>query len=248
MTASEAPAQVRAYTPFVTDLTRLLRVPVSPGAVFEELNERPTFWAPWLVVSAFYVLIQLLMKPFNTRAGELMMQRLNRPAPPTTSSSELVSTITTVVSGPLTVLIMCAIAAGILYAIVAATGSETSYKKMLVLSLFAWPLALLQQALNVVVLKVRGVDAIASPQDLIVSMGLDNLLPQSVQLGNFLRFVLMGMGPLQIWSLIVTAVGITVLARAGKGAAWTAATINFVIILLLASGMGAFGMKMMGGG
>lgn len=239
--APEATAST-AYTPVVTDLMRLLRAPFAPGAVYEEQRDRPTFWMPWLIVSVVWTAFQLLMSPFQRRATELAMTQAGRPVPAGSGSS-----IVTLVTGPLTVLVMCAIAAGILYLLAAAFGGETTYKKMLTVSIFTWPIAILTQVLTYVILSMRGLDAITGPTDMIVSLGLDNLLPSSVQLGYFLRFMLAGIGPLQIWSLAITAVGIGVLARLGKGSAWTAAVIYFVLALTAASGLGTLGMKALGG-
>ena len=144
-------------------------------------------------------------------------------------------------------LVICAIAAGILYVITAALGGETTFKKMLTVTIFTWPLAILTQLLTWGVLTMRGVDSITGPTDMIVSLGVDNLLPSSVQLGHFLRFLLVGIGPIQIWSLAITAIGISILAKASKGQAWTVATVYFVLALLMTAGLGALGMKMVGG-
>jgi len=239
-------ATATAYTPVVTDLMRLARVSFSPAAVYEEVRERPTFWMPWAIVAVAYTAIQLLMRPFQQRLGELMAAQAGRPTP-AGAGGGAASTIIGLVAGPLTVLVICAIAAGILYVITAALGGETTFKKMLTVTIFTWPLAILTQLLTWGVLTMRGVDSITGPTDMIVSLGVDNLLPSSVQLGHFLRFLLVGIGPIQIWSLAITAIGISILAKASKGQAWTVATVYFVLALLMTAGLGALGMKMVGG-
>jgi len=118
---------------------------------------------------------------------------------------------------------------------------------MLSVVIHAWPLFFAQQLLAYIVLSMRGLDAIHGPMDMIVSLGADLALPSDAQVGYFLRFFLGGIGPLQIWQLVISAVGVGIMARAGKGAAWTAATVNYLFWLLLLSGLGAFGMKMAGG-
>ena len=242
MTAPEATAPARSHVPIVTDAVRLARVLFSPGAVFEEQKDQPTFWAPWLVMSVLWVVLQQLQKPFQARVREIMFERLNRPAPPASAAGNIISML----GGPITVLLICVISAAVLYAITSLVGGETTFKKLLCVSVFAMPVALIIQAVTVVVLTTRGVNAIAGAEDMFVSLGLDLLLPSSAQPGYFVRFLLAGIGPLQIWSLAITAIGLGVMAKLGKGAAWTAATIYFVVVLLIVSGLGAFGMKMMG--
>jgi hypothetical protein len=47
--------------------------------------------------------------------------------------------------------------------------------------------------------------------------------------------------------MVITAVGLMVLAKVSKGAAWTAAIISFLITLAVGAGIGAWGIKMAGG-
>lgn len=240
--APQAPAVAAPYTPVVTDLMRLARAPFAPTAVFEEQQDRPTFWMPFLIVSVAWTALQLLLQPFQRRATELAMAQAGRPVPAGSGSQ-----VMTFITAPLTVLVMSAIAAGVLYMLVAAFGGETTFKKMLTVTIFTWPITVLTQVLTWVVLTMRGIDSITGPTDMMVSLGLDNLLPSSVQLGYFLRFLLAGVGPLQIWSLAITAIGIGVLAKLGKGSAWTAATVSYVIFLLFGAGVATLGMKALGG-
>lgn len=245
MTTPETPAAPPAasYTPVVTDLTRLGRVLFSPAAVFEELREAPTFWMPWLVVSILYAAIQFFQRPFQARVREIMMEQAGRPAPPASAASGIIGMALT----PVTVLVLCVIAGAILYGLMAAVGGDTTYKKMLTVVIFAWPLTLLQQALTAVVLSMRGVASISSPMDMFVSFGADLLLPAEASVGNFIRFFLAGIGPLQIWAVAITAVGLMVLGKVGKTQAWIAATVSYVIGLGVGAGVATFGMKMMGG-
>ena len=239
--ATSAPA----YTPFVTDVWRLIRAPFTPRAVFEEQREAPTFWIPWLVVGLAFVVLQILQRPFQARVREIVLQHLNQPVP--AGGAGAAATLIGLVTGLLTVLILAAICAGIYYVIVTSMGGQMSYKKMLTVTIFAWPIAILQQVLTFVVLSMRGVDSITSVWDVYVSFGADQLLPADANLGAFMRFLLAGIGPLSIWQVTITAVGLQVLGKASKGAAWTAAIVAWAILLVLLSALGAMGMKAAGG-
>ena len=241
---TSAPAPASTGIPVLTDALRLVRVLFSPGAVFGEIQERPTFWMPFLVVAIANAAVSYLMSPFQLRVGQIMAERAGRPAP---TPSVLRSAISLGLS-PLGVLILCAIVGGILYLLVSMFGGQTSYKKMLTVAIFVWPIALIQQLVTFAVLSSRGgAGAISGPQDMFVSLGADLLLPADTQTSYFVRFLLAGIGPLQLWSLAITATGLMVLGKVGKGQAWTVAIIYFVIALLLIATLGSFGMKMMGG-
>jgi hypothetical protein len=234
-----------AYTPVVTDLLRLVRAPFSPRAVFEEQQDRPTFWMPWIVVSVAFAILQFLQRPFQTRVKELIYQQLNRPMP--AGGGGPVSMLVGVATGAATVLILAALAAGMCYLLLLAFGGETSFKKMLTVTIFAWPIAILGQLLTYVVLTMRGVGSINSVWDMFVSFGADVLLPADVQLSAFHRLLLAGIGPLAIWQVTITAIGLRVLGKVGKGGAWASAIIAFFVLLVVTALLGALGMKAAGG-
>lgn len=238
MSSTEAPAAATSYTPFVTDLIRLARAPFAATAVFEEQGEKPTFWMPYAVISLLSIGLAVLMAPFQQRMQQLMVAQSGQPA---RGGGGLVGTI---VGTPIQILLGCVIGAGLLYALVSLTGGTATYKKMLSIVIFAWPVFLVQQALALVVLRMNGLDSIASPTDIMISFGVDNLLPGDMQLSWFLRILLGGISPLLIWSIGVKAAGIGVYAKTGKGASWTAATLYSVAVLLLLATMMGFFMNM----
>jgi hypothetical protein len=244
MTAPPTPAPPSRTIPIVTDAVRLVRVLFSPGSVFAEQQDRPTFWGPWLVVSVAFVCLQVLQRPFQNRVREILIEQAGRQVP---AGGGAVGIVLGLVFGAITVLVMAALVAGILYLLLTAFGGEATYKKMLTVSIFVWPVVVIQQLLTFVVLSMRGLDSIHGVWDMFVSFGADLLLPSDAGVGTFLRLFLAGIGPLAIWQVAISAVGLTVLGKAGKGAAWGAATVAYLIGLVLSAGLGSFGMKMAGG-
>jgi len=237
------------YTPVLTDLWRLVRAPFTPKAVFEEQQETPRFWTPWIIVSLVFAVLQILQRPFQDRIRVLILQHMGQPVP--AASIGLGRTLMGVVLGALTVLILAALAGGIYYVVLLIFGGQTTFKKMLVVVIYGWPIAILQQVLTVIVLTSRGAGSIQSVWDVQVSFGLDLLLPSDAATGAFLRLFLAGIGPLAIWQLIISAVGLKTLGKVSTGAAWSAALISFAILLVALASLGAFGinaaLKAMGG-
>jgi hypothetical protein len=113
-----------------------------------------------------------------------------------------------VLSGTLGPLVLCAIVGGVLYVLVSMFGGQTSYKKMMAVSIFTWPVTLIQLAVTWVVLNSRGVGTINGPSDMIVSLGTDLLVPADAQIGYFARFPVAGIGPLPDLKPTITAVGL----------------------------------------
>lgn len=234
-----------AYTPVLTDLLRLVRAPFAPHGVFEEQRDKPTFWLPWVVVSLAFAVVQFLQRPFQMRVREIVLQQLNRPVP--AGGGGAVSLAIGIATGAVTVLILAALSAGIFYLLLTVFGGEASFKKMLTVAIFAWPIAIVGQLLTFVILSMRGVASINSVWDIFVSYGADVLLPADMQLSAFLRLFLAGIGPLAIWQVAITAIGLRVLGKVGKGGAWTTAIVGFLILLAITALLGSFGMKAAGG-
>lgn len=245
MTAPATAPEAKTPIPFVTDAWRLVRVLFSPGAVFGEQQDRPTFWRPFIVVTVVFMILQVLQQPFQARVREIALQQAGRATQ--AGPGGPVAMVIGLVIGAIVVLIMLAIVAGILYLLVTAFGGEASYKKMLTVAVFCWPIAILQQVLTYVVLTMRGVDSIHTIWDSFVSFGADLLLPADASVGAFTRFYLAGIGPLAIWQVAISAVGLMVLAKMKKGPAWAAAIVCYLVFLVIPAALGAFGMKAAGG-
>ncbi|MFI5207914.1 MAG: Yip1 family protein, partial [Gemmatimonadales bacterium] len=164
--STPVPAPPSGGIPIVTDAVRLLRVLISPGAVFAEIQERPTFWVPYGIIVVFNAVLSYLQRPYQQRIAQLMTERAGRPF---TESSAIGTAVSVVLSGALAPLILCAIVGGVLYVLVSMFGGQTTFKKMATVSIFTWPVTLLQLVVTWFVLNSRGVGAINGPQDLFVS-------------------------------------------------------------------------------
>lgn len=240
-----SPSSSPSYTPVVTDAMRLVRVLFSPGAVFGEIKEKPTFWMPWFIISILFAVVQFLQGPFQTRVREIMMQQSGRelPAGATGPIAQIIGAVFT----PVVVLAIAAISAAVLYGLTAAFGGEATFKKMLTVTIFMWPLEVIRQVLTYAVLSMRGVESINSAADIWVSLGADLLLPADASVGTFLRAVLAGIGPIQVWSAAICAFGITTLTGLEKGKAWGVAIISWLIGVLITAGLASVGMRFAGG-
>jgi hypothetical protein len=240
MTAPQAPAAAPSYTPVLTDLSRLARVPFSPGAVFEEQREMPTWVVPWLIVSVLMIAVGFVMAGYQERAMELAVA--SRGGQPMPESARVVAKVFTIAGTPIFLLVFSLISAGVMWVALMATGGQVRFRGLMSAAMFSSVMAFIQIVLTSVAVRMRGApETLQTMADLRVSLGLDLLLSADSQISGFLRGVLAGIGPLQIWALAITAIGVATLERQSKGAAWSAATASYVVLLLVSAvfqGMG----------
>jgi hypothetical protein len=242
MTTPETPAASPAtsYTPVVTDIMRVLRVMFSPTGVFEEQREKPTWVLPWLIISVMLIAIGLVMAPYQRHAMELAVQARGGQAVP--QSALMIGKVFAIVGVPIFLLVAGLVSAFMMWVVLLATGGQVRFKGLFSVAIFASVLGVVQAVLTSVALRMRGPpESVTSLADMRVSLGLDLLLPPESTIAGFLRGLLGGIGPISIWGLAITAIGVATLEKQPKGAAWTAATVAFLVMLVvgaLLQGMG----------
>lgn len=234
MAAPEPQASMAgSYTPVLTDFLRLVRAPFAPRGVFEEQREKPTFWMPWAVLSVIFAVLGVINQPITRQMIRVQAEVAGRPVTP---SAETFGLIFSLIGGPIGLLIGALIAAVILYFILMVAGSEARFKGLMSIAIFVAPITILQQCLNSVVLRMRGIETIQNARDIQVSFGLDLLLPADSETPRALAAFLRGIGPFEIWALVITAIALMTLEKVPKGKAWTACVISFVIGLVIRAG------------
>ncbi|MDO8666620.1 MAG: YIP1 family protein [Gemmatimonadales bacterium] len=235
MAAPDTAPAAPKHTPVVTDLIRLIRAPFAPTGVFEEQRDTPTFWMPWLIVSVLFAAVGALASPFTVQAMRAAAEAGGRSLPPGSEKFAMIGVVAT----PLLTLVLAMIASVFLWLPLMATGAEVRFRGLMCATIFAWPIAILQQVLNYVVLSIKGPESVQSMQDLQVSLGLDLLLSADAPVSTFVRTVLQGIGPLQVWSVVIVASGLMALEKVSSGKAWTAAIVSFLAILVVSAGIAA---------
>ena len=242
-----APSSSR-YIPLVTDAGRVFRVLISPGEVFGEQQEKPTWFLPWLVIGLVVIAISLTSLAYTDRIMELAMQSRGAGGQPVPAGVRTFSRVMSLIGAPLAFLVLGALGAFVMWVtlMISGSGTRVRYKAMLCAAIFSEAAAMLQVAAQTIVLRIRGTpqEAIRTMQDARVTLGLDLLLGADSGVSPFLRAILGGIGPFQIWALIITAVGIQVLEKQDKGTAWMAAIASYVVLLVigaLLAGMGGGG-------
>jgi hypothetical protein len=239
MTAPEPEAVTpQPYIPLVTDAWRLVRVLVSPGRVFDEQQAKPTWFLPWLVIAIVAIVIGIIQSPYAERAIQLALEA-RRPGMNVPPSALHVQAMVGTVVAPVVFLLMAAIGAGIMYLIASVGGASVRYRGMLSATIFAQAVLVVQLVLQALMLHLRGAPgtAITSLMDAQPALGLNLLLPADASPSGFVWTLLGGIGPLPVWALVITGIGILRLEKTKRGPAWSAAIGSYVIMLLIGAGL-----------
>jgi hypothetical protein len=116
-------------------------------------------------------------------------------------------------------------------------GGEAKYRTMLSVAAYsAVPSVILLSIIGSIVIHLQGVGQITSPQDLQPALGLNLFLSGPK---GFTGALLGGINPFSIWSLVLTAIGVSTTQRMAKGSAYMIATVQFVILLMIGAGLAA---------
>ncbi len=235
MAAPETPTAPAAYTPVLTDLWRLARAPFAPKGVFVEQRESPTLWIPWVLLIALWAAVLLALLPLVIEFARNASAAAGRPLPDAAIGAIRVQ----VLAFPIAFLIVgVLLGAGIYYVVLVASGTAPRFKGLMSVAVFSTTVEFLQTLITVIVLRARGAQAIQTPNDLQVSFGLDLLAPvEYLQAHPALAGILRGIGPFQLWSVVITVVGLMALEKVPRGKAWTAALVAYVVGLLVAAGL-----------
>jgi hypothetical protein len=211
----------------------LVRVLFEPTAVFERVREKPRFLAPFVVLAVVTVLIGVLQLPY-TRAALAQMPNMTPDKLETASKFLPIG----IVVGPVFYGLFLALNALILWVSIsvlgAGAGGEAKYGTLLSVATYASISYALLQVIGVIVLTMRGTSSITSMVDLQPALGLDLLAPDTK---GFTLALLRGINPFTLYGLFLTATGVAVTSRTSKGVAYTAATAQFVIALLIGAAL-----------
>lgn len=214
----------------------VFRVLVEPTPVFERVREKPRFLAPYVVLAAVQLVIGVINLPYLKAGITASMAGREMPAgSPDPANFAFIG----VVAVPIVLVIVFLLSALILWVLVSIFGGEGKFATLLSVTTYASvPAVILLSIIGSVVLRLKGVEAMTSPQDLQPALGLDLLAPSVT---GFLGAVLKAINPFSIWGLVLTAIGISVTHQLSRNTSYTVATISFVIGTVLAgvfAGMG----------
>jgi hypothetical protein len=211
----------------------LLNVLVEPSAVFERVREKPRFWAPFIALAVITVAIGVVQLPYVKAALAAQFAQTPNMTPEQAQAGLKFAPIGIVVA-PIIYGLFLLLNALILWVSASVLGGEGRYGTLLSVTTYASITYVLLQLVGLVVLMLRGTGSITSMVDLQPALGLDLLVPDAE---GFTLALLRGINPFTLYGLFLTSVGIAVTHKATKGTAYAAATIQFVVALVIGAAL-----------
>jgi len=216
----------------LSDMLDVFNVLHDPGAVFNRVKERARILGPWIVLSAAFIVISIVSRPYQEAAMDAFKATLAPEQAVRMGNRGAGGGVVGLILTPLIVLVIVGIGAGALWLGVMITGAQAQYKKLYSVLAYSSITYILFAVVGVIVLTVRGKAAITGFADVRAPLGLDLLVPSA---GIFLGTVLNGINPFSVWAVWLTGTGISITHGISRGAAIAVTAVAYLICLLLLS-------------
>ena len=211
----------------------LFRVLYEPGAVFGRVAEKPKFLAPFIGLAILIIIIAYFTLPYSQAAMASKMAEIAQQNPAAAANAQKFASLG-LVFAPIFFGVILVIITTVLWVTVSVFGGEGKWGTLLSVSTYTAITGILLQAIGLVVLMMKGVENVTSPQDLQPALGLNLLAPG---MKGFMGAFLGGINPFAIWGVVLNAIGIQVTHKTSKGAAYGAAIVAALVLLIILSGL-----------
>ena len=209
----------------MNSLNNLLNIILSPSKVFREIDERPTWLMPFVIVSIGTALLTWLNLPLIEKIAFSAI-------PPDEVAQEQMRGIYTIGQTvgifltPASVLINWLFSSILLWAIAHLFNEQPFFKKIFSLVSHCSIIGFIGIFLSWIILHLRGIDTISSLEDLDVSLGVTLLFSRG-DLSIPIRTLLSHLNVFSIWYWIVMGLGLSIIfsfsrkrAMIVTGSAW----------------------------
>jgi hypothetical protein len=204
--------------------SRFVSIFVSPTRVFDDIRDAKVgWWQPWLMVSVLFVIGSFLMIPANQAVMALKMtpEMIERAKP---------FAYLPLIIMPAMLLIVALLASGVSYPVVTMQSKEATYKKFFTLVLFTNLIFSLGYLITAIMVRVKGVDSIQSPEDLKLSFSLRMLATDA---SPVVRGLLGSIEFFSLWGLALVVVGLKRMFNLRTGQAIACVIPMWIIYVIL---------------
>jgi hypothetical protein len=185
-------------------LNRILWIVVSPSRTFADVREgRAQWWEPWIVQALLATLAGYVSVPAQRAVLELNVRGMT--AEQLDQAIEYFDKFKwaqLAVVPPMMLLVGLALA-GVTYIVVTLLSSKANFKQYFTVTLYASVIGGLSMLVSSAVVRARGVDAIRTPEDAQVTLGLGFLAPDGVA-----HAILGAIDVFAVWSLFLIGMGL----------------------------------------
>ena len=216
---------------------RFFQIYVSPTTIFDDIREaRVGWWQPWVWVSILFIIGGILTIP-----AQHAVMLLNPKMTPEMAEKMGSVAYFQLIFAPAMVLIIGFLAAGISYPVVTMQSKEATFKKYFTLILFSNLIYALGYVIACVIIRMKGVDNISSPEDLKVSFSLRMLAPEA---SAVVKGLLGSIEFFSLWGLAIVFLGLKRIFNLRTGQALACVIplwILYVALSIMGEVFGSFG-------
>lgn len=212
---------------------KLAGIFTSPNRTFQELDKRPAWITPFLIMLVIAVLSVSLLMPLIMQNTIKEMSKNQEVTQQQIEMMARVLPISTVGSAILMIPVWLFALSGILYLVGSVIlGGDTTFKKLLAINSWSMLIMGLSSIVTVPLALVR--------QNMFISLSLSLILPTE-SIGSRLFVLLSQFNFFTIWYLIVLAIGFGTVYKFTTGKAITAMAVLWVIWVAFVVAIGGFG-------
>jgi len=204
-------------------MASLLNIIIEPGKVFTHIKEKDDWWIPFILIVIIAFIVSWISSPVIARltAQRLAEMGIDREMP---GGLGLIRYIMI----PVGTLISWFVISVIFWMISNSFGGDWNFIKALDLYAYSSVVGVIKSILTIIVLKIRGIQNIASFRDLSIDSGLTFFFkPESTRM----YILVSGIDIFQIWIYALLAFGISELAGISRKKAAFVSIITFIITL-----------------
>ena len=219
----------------------LFKVLFDPVPVFERVREKTPFLLPFLALAVVQIVVGIVNMPYLKAGIRASMAGREMPAgAPDPANFAFIG----IIAVPIVIILLFLVSTLILWVLVSIFGGEGKFGTLLSVTVYASvPAVILLSIIGSVVLRLKGVDAMASPADLQPALGLDLLAPAAK---GFTGALLKAINPFSIWGMVLTAIGVSVTHKLPRSTGYTIAMISFALGVLIGAALASMGQGMGG--
>lgn len=196
------------------DLKNIVSIYIAPTKIFMELNNQPRWFIVFIIISLITILIdysslpfkqQIMFSSLSTQLGEVRAREI------LSTANRFV--IIGFIIAPISLLIKWVVIASILYySAILYDSQNINVKKVFSVVAHTELIFMLMDILNIIILKIKGIDAIKSLTDIKTIVGLEYLF-QNEASNTFLFTTLKNINAFTIWYVMVLIIGLSIISQ-----------------------------------
>ncbi len=218
----------------------LIDIFIDPVKVFKRIKTGLPWWQPFIVIAIAMSVISYFQIPLNRQL--MLLNERGVSAEQLEQQIEIADKFAMIglIVAPLIVLLVYVIIAALCNVTANLVSGKSSFKKMLCLVSFAGIIGIIEQSLKMLILHMKGIENIASRDDL---YAVSFSLTRFIESDGILRALLESLSIFGIWFLIIFTIGVSVVYETDRKTAVVPTIVIWVLGVLgiMLQGLGGGG-------